>query len=427
MLIPKQVKCIKSEGSFVAEHTYYVSLTGCVFWASGNQSCVYWTDSMFEPIYTNEELLEYAAKMYPVGTEYRCASDNEVRKAVYLPRMHRDSVEVGIGFVYLKRTNTWAEIISTPEKGENFLTELSPWRDLTGYEVMNTVTGEKSKITSHQKGGTASLENGDTADLHNRIAPHSMVNKNWRVFDKAPTKGTPLDECRGFFKVGNIIRSVRGNKVLIEEKHLPFYEEDGKVYAAYDGILLYKEGVYAAYVGDTEPIKPEPKFKEGDFVICSSMQSILDFKIVGCIYHRNTNDYVYLLSSPSFKGSMGCHIEPFIYGESPGTPTCWWACESDLTLDTARTLAVEGTVSNSTDSFIDKSFVDMLKDAQISNTYKQYLTRGVDFANQHERSVTFTRHHQDLAKFVQDSEYDLMWGNLLEVPPLRVSRKNIKK
>lgn len=497
MLIPKQVKCIKSEGSFVTEHTYNVSPTGCVFWSSGNQSDVYWNDSMFEPIYTDEELLKYAAKMYPIGTKYKNAYKQQGGgefTATNKPQITSSgNVEVGNGYVYYQKKNTWAEIIPTPKKVESFaimcptdwstnpiwekymdwlriqaeinggnagggngviyyygikndgkvgycgssskdrifdeikpfeyiyellnipvietvgeekyLKCLDPWRSLVGYEVVNTRTGERSVIGKHGEVGAAEISSGKCIGIHNIAHPHSMVNKEWRVFHKEPTKETPLQRCNEIFKVGNIIRSVCGNKIVLQENDFPFYEKIGRVFTA-KSACIYENGVYAADAGDTEPIKPEPKFKEGDFVMCNSQQHVIDFKVVGCTYKGNMHGYCYLLSSPSFVGNSGNTYEPFIYGGTPGTNTCWWAFEDSLTLIgiTATDIPFESFEVSSTDN---KSFIDILKDAQRASTYKQ------------------------LSEMIRDSEDVLMWGkdktDLLEVTPLRVSRKNIVK
>lgn len=363
MLQPKKVKCTDGYGHFKTGSVYDVSENGFIMHDCCSTSLI-WDgsskgNSEFEPIYTDEELLEYAKKMYPIGTKYKTASkaNSNIGEVRYKHLITTNgNIDAGPGYIYYKLTNTWAEIVSD--------------------EI--------------------------------------------EVIPQEP----PLDKCMRIFKVGNIIRSVRGDEVIIKEKHLPFYEEDNRVYASYDGILLYREGVYAAYLGDTEPIKPEPKFKEGDPVISSWHPDIKQFTIVACQYYKGGEEYLYLISAPGFDGHDGINMIHVIYGKSPGTNTCVWVLEEALTLDTSRKGYFSGTdsiaeyISSSGSVGVD-SFLDKLK----SEMTRNIVDGGVDFANEHERS----RHHQDLAKFIQDSEYDLMWGkdkaDLLEVPPLRVSRK----
>jgi hypothetical protein len=375
MLQPKQVKCTDGYGHFKTGSVYDVAESGFII-HDGYPTLLTWYNnslgnSKFEPIYTNEELLEYAKKMYPMGTKYiklnefgqhvidKCESE-------HLPNFTDAGIYVGRGYVYIKQTNTWAEIVSEPEKEECFLTELNPWRDLTGYEVMNTVTGEKSKITSHQQGGGASLKNGGIADLHNTCAPHSMVNKNWRVFDK-----------------------------------------------------------------DTS----SPKFKEGESVIYSLHSHIKDFTVVACRYEKSEYTFMYLISSPDFEGHTG-HLVDVIYGKLPGTSTCWWAFENELTLDhtgtdsIAKEISLSGVKATLAAGGEFNSYLDKLKSEMSRN-----IGGGIDFANGIDSTVTITRHVQDQYDLLHHHRQQLKKASewikgrvdLLEVPPLRVSRKNIVK
>jgi len=127
MLQPKKVRCIGGQGSFVTGNEYNVDHDGFVCFTPLEISGRKWDSkpnggSVFEPIYTNEELLEYAEKMYPIGTKYKTASkaNNEIFTASYSPIIITGNIEVGNGYIYYKPTNTWAEIVSTPEKIESF-------------------------------------------------------------------------------------------------------------------------------------------------------------------------------------------------------------------------------------------------------------------------------------------------------------------
>jgi hypothetical protein len=125
VLQPKQVQCIKKEaGSFVYECIYDVY--GCIFndntngrviFRSGNLSTIKWDDiNFFKPIYTDEELLDFAKKMYPIGTKYKC-EEGEILKSFRNPVITFDgNIDAKPGYIYYKKTNTWAEIISEPEK-----------------------------------------------------------------------------------------------------------------------------------------------------------------------------------------------------------------------------------------------------------------------------------------------------------------------
>jgi hypothetical protein len=73
--IPKKVKCTVSASKNYQEGiTYSVTTNQEVMgeevngtlWNNKLNSC-----SKFEPIYYEEELLEYAKKMYPIGTKYK--------------------------------------------------------------------------------------------------------------------------------------------------------------------------------------------------------------------------------------------------------------------------------------------------------------------------------------------------------------------
>jgi len=117
MLVPKKVKCIQTNGSFDGGKIYSVDGKGFIVFESGNKSGIAYNCSYFRPIYTDEELLKYAAKMYPIGTKYKTASkvNNDIAEACRKPIISNGSIDVGPGFAYYKETNTWAEIISQPE------------------------------------------------------------------------------------------------------------------------------------------------------------------------------------------------------------------------------------------------------------------------------------------------------------------------
>ena len=170
------------------------------------------------------------------------------------------------------------------------------------------------------------------------------------------------------------------------------------------GYVYYKHtNTWAEIIDDPEEGTHEPKFKEGDLVICRTHSHINDFTVVACRYEKSEDTFIYLISSPNFDGHIG-NLVDVIYGKLPGTKTCWWGFEKELTL-TSTDIPFETFAVSSTDGLQKTSFVDMLEDAQRS-MYKQ------------------------LSEMVVDSEINLMWGkdktDLLVVPPLRVSRKNIK-
>jgi len=118
VLQPKQVQCIRPQaGSFLYECIYDVSDGGCVIFSSGNLSTIKWDDiNFFKPIYTDKELLEYAKKMYPIGTKHKCAfktQEDEILESTKDPGITPNgNIDAGPGYIYYKKTNTWAEIIS---------------------------------------------------------------------------------------------------------------------------------------------------------------------------------------------------------------------------------------------------------------------------------------------------------------------------
>jgi hypothetical protein len=110
---------------------------------------------------------------------------------------------------------------------------------------------------------------------------------------------------------------------------------------------------------------------------------------VACQLYKPENKYLYLLSSPDFNGHDGINMVYVIYGKSPGTSTCTWVEEDTLTLDTAR-LTIR-------DSANDTGYIPGIGIIEV------------------EYDPTFD--------YIPSKDK----VDLLEVPPLRVSRKNIVK
>lgn len=74
---------------------------------------------------TQEQLLEEAARRYPIGTSYIPLSNNGVVKNVtqstYLPRNVGSGIDVGEGYVYLfQKPGIWAEVV-TEDKNQSFI------------------------------------------------------------------------------------------------------------------------------------------------------------------------------------------------------------------------------------------------------------------------------------------------------------------
>lgn len=71
---------------------------------------------------TDEENLANARILYPIGTIYNCVKDMQQGKLIKQLHIEDDGDIYGRfkgskmnQYVYIKRTNTWAEIISRPE------------------------------------------------------------------------------------------------------------------------------------------------------------------------------------------------------------------------------------------------------------------------------------------------------------------------
>ena len=130
--IPKRVKCTFA-GSDVYQKgiTYYVAKNQKVIDKDG--ACItcwdsnVYGDSRFEPIYTEEELLEYAAKMYPISTKYRGIDSEGIPGDITseaedeYPQHNSCGIYVGYRYVYIHGTKQWADIIT--EKKETVVEE----------------------------------------------------------------------------------------------------------------------------------------------------------------------------------------------------------------------------------------------------------------------------------------------------------------
>lgn len=149
--IPKRVKCVSQGGlpsHFNMGYEYEVTGDGYIKFGSGSQSSIVWnsqsSNSKFQPIYTDEELLEYAKKMYPEGTEFY-NNKGEYRKSEginYLINPNDGNIDVqafakdGTRLapdIYSPVTG-WAEIIELPKSSIE-----SPSIDLSSIGIGNYV------------------------------------------------------------------------------------------------------------------------------------------------------------------------------------------------------------------------------------------------------------------------------------------------
>jgi len=123
VLQPKQVKCINGQGNFLTGTIYDVDEYGYILWLDRSPSQRYWNAegivmSKFEPVYTDAELLEYAAKMYPIGTKYIGADPSGGYSLKFTSLGEANICRIGVdvgkdcGYVYVRNTNTWAEILA---------------------------------------------------------------------------------------------------------------------------------------------------------------------------------------------------------------------------------------------------------------------------------------------------------------------------
>jgi hypothetical protein len=120
ILQPKQVKCVKGSFSFKTNDICKVDEEGYILFKNGSKSGRRWDETnggnaVFEFIYTDEELRDFAKKMYPIGTKYKTASkaNNDIVKVLSKHIITSNgNIHAGPGYIYYKETNTWAEIIS---------------------------------------------------------------------------------------------------------------------------------------------------------------------------------------------------------------------------------------------------------------------------------------------------------------------------
>lgn len=130
--IPKRVKCTLAASDIYQKGiTYYVAKNQKVI--DKDRECITswdsnaYGESRFEPIYTEEELLDYAAKMYPIGTKYRGIDSEGIPGDITseaedeYPQHNSCGIYVGYRYVHIYGTNQWADIIT--EKKETVVEE----------------------------------------------------------------------------------------------------------------------------------------------------------------------------------------------------------------------------------------------------------------------------------------------------------------
>ncbi len=74
---------------------------------------------------TDKEIIDYANKNYPIGTVYIGLRNSKPYTAEHECRWGRvvgggERMWVGYDYIYDKKTNTWAKIISSPKSKEIF-------------------------------------------------------------------------------------------------------------------------------------------------------------------------------------------------------------------------------------------------------------------------------------------------------------------
>lgn len=389
--IPKSVKCVRAvTDSYTESKEYSVDDLGFVIDNRGI-AMTQWDDkclgsSKFQPIYTDEELLEYAKKMYPEGTEF-FNSKGEYRKSEgvnYLINRDDGCIDVqafakdGTRLapdIYSPATG-WVEIIDVEQQekeyhkqtymfkeGDPVLSKVHP--GVTGF----TVCGFEDKKSMYLicsptwRGG----HNGaNVVPVWGKV-PDTSNNSCWWVHEDSIVLDNQLKEKDIDTSQINV-----GDYVKIIDK-----PADGSVPTFWNMDYLY--GTWQEVLGMDN---------DGDVQIYCSTGGLgvwyIHISHITAVKSYNPNKYI-----------SGCDV------------------------------AIKGgdvTVTDIVDVDPSKPFVAHLGDA----------ARAAHFKNLSEMQPQYNIRQHGFINLIRDSEDYLMFGNkakedMLPVPSLRVSRKNIKK
>ena len=316
--IPNKVKCIKATSDhFTVGEEYIVESDGNVI-DNHNNPRIVWDNlgalnSKFQPIYTDEELLEYAKKMYPEGTEFY-NDKGEYRKSEgvnYLINRYDGCIDVQ---AFAKDGTRLAPDIYSPATG---------WAEIIGPSV--ETSREEKDIDISQ------INVGDYVKIVDR----------------------PEDR--------------RGTVMWVTSMDY--------LYGTWQEVIRY---------GSFHTIEvPAPTREDKD-------TWSINLSDITAVKSYNPNKYI-----------SGC--DPAVKG---GDVTVTETNDDFITVDVAPS----------------KSFLETLEDA----------TRAANFQMLSEMQTQYNTVHNSIQDIIRDSEYHLMFGNkakedMLPVPSLRVSRKNIKK
>lgn len=188
----------------------------------------------YTEVRTPDEMLEYARKQYPIGTEYvPLQRDNytvvEQTTCYHEPKWLSNGLYIysnsasAAGYIFAD--GKWAEVVTEnkTKKSEEFLTELGDtWYSLVGYKIKSK-GGAVSTIITHYENGHVRDEHGAHHDIHNVLKPYRMVDKSTRVYAQPPT-GVPVtmvtqaDVDYGIDGVSTVARPEDWGIVLIKPK-----------------------------------------------------------------------------------------------------------------------------------------------------------------------------------------------------------------
>lgn len=390
--IPKRVKCIKAvTDSYTVGKLYDVNDKGFVIdnyrklitkWDQGGKD-----NSHFNPIYTDEELLEYAKKMYPEGT-YFYNSKGECRKSEGVNYLTNKSGFISVQAfdqedyrlapnIYSPATG-WAEIIGPSEdsvkqtymfkEGDPVISKVHP--GVTGFTVCG-FEDKKSMYLICSPTWNLGHNGAHVIPVWGKV-PDTSDNSCWWVHEEDlvldnQTKGKDIDTF--IINVGDYVKIIDRPAHGIAPSGWNVFGEMDYLYGTWQEVCRIRNP------NKIEIYAPDRPDKDTWTMDISDITEV-----------RSYNPDMYI---------SGCDI------------------------------AIKGgdvTVRDTVDIGPSKSFVDHLAGS----------VRLSDLKSLSEMQTQYNIHQHGIQQLIRDSEDYLMWGNkakegMLPVPSLRVSRKNIKK
>ena len=418
--IPKKVKCISQEkqpSNFKVGGEYTVSGDGYIRFESDAESGVVWNsksgNSKFQPIYTDEELLEYAKKMYPEGTEF-FNSKGEYRKSAgvnYLINREDGCIDVqafakdGTRLapdIYSPATG-WVEIIEPSEdsvkqtymfkEGDPILSKVHP--GVTGF----TVCGFEDTMNMYLICSPTWNEghNGSGVRPVWGKVPDTSNNSCWWVHEDSIVLDNQLKE-----KDIDISQINVGDYVKIVDR-----PEDRRGATIWTTSMDYLYGTWQEVIRyecfhTIEVPAPTREDKDTWSINLSDITAVKSYNPSKCdVIDTST------VGSGSFACNTGPGVISNISVNAPG---------------------YDATVTDTNDDFIT---VDVAPSKLYADHFANSM-RAPNFQMLRAMQTQYNMHQHRIADLIRDSEDYLMFGNkakedMLPVPSLRVSRKNIKK